>query len=192
MGRPRRFVTDTVVEAAIEQFRDGSYAATSTEELCARTGLSRSSLYNAFGSKSELFQVALQRYDEARRSTSQQYLDAERTGRELVEQLLRDTIRIQFETPDHRICMVLAASVEIGRQDAAIAELARRNLAGFAAVLTRLIERGQRDGSISCRLPAADLAGMLHAMTNGLQVLGRVSTDDAALQTTIDTALALL
>ena len=192
MARPRSFSTETAVDAAIEQFRGGSFSATSTEELCDCTGLSRSSFYNAFGSKSELFRTALARYADTQTRQREQFADGDGTGRDQLEALLRETIRLQFETPDHRTCLVLSASVELGRSDDEIAELARDNLDAFAETLTELVERGQCDGSIGNRQPAADLAAMLHAIVNGLQIRGRVCDDDAAIQTTIDTALRLL
>ncbi|HEY9294721.1 MAG TPA: TetR/AcrR family transcriptional regulator [Microlunatus sp.] len=190
--RPRSFSTETAVDAAIERFRGGTFSATSTEELCDCTGLSRSSFYNAFGSKSELFRTALARYGETQDRNRAEFVCGAGTGREQLEALLRETIRLQFETPDHRPCLVLSASVELGRSDDEIADLARRNLNAFAQTITELIERGQCDGSITSRVPAADLAAMLHAMVNGLQIRGRVCDDDVAIQSTIDTALRLL
>jgi AcrR family transcriptional regulator len=192
MPRPRSFERETVVDAVLDRFRGGSYAATSTEDLCACTGLSRSSLYNTFHSKSEAYLAALERYTELKSDAQRAILAAEGTGRELVERLLRDTIAAQFATADRRACAVLAAAVEIGDRDAQVAERARRDLAAYAQVLTLLIERGQADGSITASQPAEQLARMLHAMINGLQVSGRVASDDRAIQRTIDTALQLL
>lgn len=180
------------MDAAIEQFRSSSYGATSTEELCACTGLSRSSLYNTFHSKSAIFAAALRRYDQVQSAGRAELVGSDGTGIELLEQLLRDTIAIQFRTEDRRTCMVLAASVELGRRDDEVAELARRNLSAFAAAITKIIDRGQCDGSIRADLSAAELAALTHATVNGLQILGRVSEDDAAIQRTIDTTLHLL
>jgi len=192
MPRPRAFRTETVVDAAIEQFRSSSYAATSTDDLCACTGLSRSSLYNAFGNKAALYRAALQRYDENGRARGALLLDADGSGRELVERMLRDTIAAQRDAADRRACMVLAASVEVGSSDPDVATMARRNLDGYHATLTRLIERGQADGSIGTNVDAAELASLLHAMVNGLQIVGRVSEDDETIDRTIDTALSVI
>ncbi len=192
MPRPRSFQVETVVDAALEQFRSGSYAGTSTEDLCACTGLSRSSLYNAFHSKADVYLAAIERYSELRAREQIDYVEAAGTGRELVERILRETIAVQFANPDRRPCAVLAAAVELGDSDERVADHARRDMAGFAAALTALIERGQVDGSIQADRPAADLARVLHAMVNGLQVAGRVTKDDTLIQRTIDTALSLL
>ncbi|MDN5668555.1 MAG: TetR/AcrR family transcriptional regulator [Renibacterium salmoninarum] len=59
MARPRKFDHDATLDAIVDEFWGSSYAATSTEDLCARTGLSRSSLYNAFQSKPASYRLAL-------------------------------------------------------------------------------------------------------------------------------------
>ncbi len=65
-GRPRTFDADAVVGAAMELFWRSGYAGASVPDLSAATGLSSSSLYNAYGSKLSLFEAALDRYLETR------------------------------------------------------------------------------------------------------------------------------
>ena len=65
-GRPRAFDHDTVVGAAMELFWRRGYAGVSVPDLSAATGLSSSSLYNAYGSKLSLFEAALDRYLDTR------------------------------------------------------------------------------------------------------------------------------
>ena len=62
MSRPRTFAIPTVVKAAKELFWRRGYAGTSLGDVEAATGLNRSSLYQAFGSKERLFDAALDDY----------------------------------------------------------------------------------------------------------------------------------
>jgi AcrR family transcriptional regulator len=62
MSRPRTFTPSTVVEAAKELFWRRGYAGTALGDVENATGLSRSSLYQAFGSKEALFDAALEDY----------------------------------------------------------------------------------------------------------------------------------
>jgi TetR/AcrR family transcriptional repressor of nem operon len=62
MSRPRTFAIPAVVEAAKELFWRRGYAGTSLGDVEAATGLNRSSLYQAFGSKEQLFDAALDDY----------------------------------------------------------------------------------------------------------------------------------
>ena len=62
MPRAKEFTPDTVLEQAMELFWEQGYEATSAQDLVDHTGLSRSSLYNTFGSKQELYLRALDHY----------------------------------------------------------------------------------------------------------------------------------
>jgi len=62
MARTQGFDRDTVVRAARTLFWTTGYESASIPELEAATGLSRSSIYNAFGSKRGLFDAAVENY----------------------------------------------------------------------------------------------------------------------------------
>jgi AcrR family transcriptional regulator len=62
MARPRSFSTDTAVEAAAAVFWAKGYRDTAISDLERATGLNRSSLYGAFGTKQAIFGQALQWY----------------------------------------------------------------------------------------------------------------------------------
>jgi AcrR family transcriptional regulator len=51
-----------VLDAAMRAFWVAGFEATSTEQLCAATGLQRGSLYNAFTGKHDLLVAVLERY----------------------------------------------------------------------------------------------------------------------------------
>jgi TetR/AcrR family transcriptional regulator, transcriptional repressor for nem operon len=62
VGRRRAYDRATVIAAAEDVFWDNGYTGTALADIEAETGLNRSSLYLAFGSKQELFQRALDHY----------------------------------------------------------------------------------------------------------------------------------
>jgi len=62
MARSRAFDTGDVVRAARDVFWSRGYDAAAMPDLERATGLARSSLYNAFGSKRGLFDAAVQSY----------------------------------------------------------------------------------------------------------------------------------
>lgn len=63
MARPREFKLDDAVEKAMHVFWQHGYRGTSMPDLLEGMGLTRGSLYKAFGSKKELFLQALARYE---------------------------------------------------------------------------------------------------------------------------------
>ena len=62
MPRSREFDDREVVDASKEEFWDRGYLGTAISDIERRTGLNRSSLYLAYGSKRGLFGNALERY----------------------------------------------------------------------------------------------------------------------------------
>lgn len=62
MARTQSFDSKQVVRAAREVFWSAGYEAAAIPELEAQTGLSRSSIYNTFGSKRGLFDAVVQSY----------------------------------------------------------------------------------------------------------------------------------
>ena len=62
MPRPRAFDDASVVAAALSVFWERGYVATSLAMLQAATGLSKSSLYESYGSKRGLFDRAMSDY----------------------------------------------------------------------------------------------------------------------------------
>jgi TetR/AcrR family transcriptional repressor of nem operon len=61
-GRPPTFDRTEVLDTVMRVFWRHGYAAASMPDICAATGLSTSSLYNAYGSKLDLLVAALGRY----------------------------------------------------------------------------------------------------------------------------------
>jgi TetR/AcrR family transcriptional repressor of nem operon len=64
MARPREFDLNSALDRAMETFRSKGYEATSLDDSCGATGLSRSSLYATFGSKRDLLLRSVDRYVE--------------------------------------------------------------------------------------------------------------------------------
>src|SRR5438270_12567635 len=59
-GRPREFDADVALEQAMRLFWLKGYLGTSVSDLTEALGISRASLYAAFGNKDELFLAALE------------------------------------------------------------------------------------------------------------------------------------
>lgn len=195
MARPRGFERQQVIDAALDRFWGASYATTSTDDLCEHTGLSRSSLYNTFDGKADLYRQSLQRYAQLKDAERGRFLDQPGTGRERLAALLGEVLAQQQAFDDRRSCLIVNAAVELGRSDQQVAALTRNGLADFRDLLTQLIAAGQDDGSLRADRPAADLAVIVHATLNGLQVAGRVTdldATDAAVDAAVDTLLGLL
>ena len=61
-GRPRAFDPDAALDRALEVFWRQGYEGTALTDLTAAMGISKPSLYAAFGNKEELFAAVIDRY----------------------------------------------------------------------------------------------------------------------------------
>jgi TetR/AcrR family transcriptional regulator, transcriptional repressor for nem operon len=194
MPRPRTFDEDRAVDAAMRTFWANGYEATTTDDLCAATGLGRSSIYNTFTSKHELFRRALLRYVEMMTTIQLGILEDE--GRSPVERL-RDLFSavIDGEVATRRDgrsigCLTVNTTVELAGRDAEAAEILDRDAERRSAALRILIAAGQRAGEIATAIDPESVARYLNAVIAGMRVAGQGGADRAALRSIADTALA--
>ena len=89
------------------------YGATSLQDLVGAMGLSRSSFYQAFGSKHQLFLTCLERYEEATALDLITRLDGATTGREFIEDTLLWAIEEVIEGADPKGCLVVNTANEL-------------------------------------------------------------------------------
>ena len=63
MGRPREFNTEEALEKAMKVFWAQGYEAASLHDLTRAMAISKSSFYDTFGSKHDLFISAIKHYN---------------------------------------------------------------------------------------------------------------------------------
>src|SRR5580700_10932704 len=113
MGRPREFDTDAALEKAMRLFWAKSYEGTSVADLTRALGISRPSLYAAFGDKQSLFRAALERYA----AGPARYVAAalgQPTAREVAAQLLRGAADLQTDSRNPGGCLTVNGAIASG------------------------------------------------------------------------------
>ncbi|MGW7078104.1 TetR/AcrR family transcriptional regulator [Streptomyces sp. NPDC054866] len=196
MARPRTFDEERALDAAMHAFWVNGYEATSTQDLCEATGLGRSSIYNTFSSKHELFQRALARYMDSMTSIQVEILeDAERPPMERLRALFTRILDSEFECREdgHSIgCLTVNTTVELAGRDPEAAEMLARDQAVRLAAISAVIRTGQSGGDITSTRDAGDLARFLNAVIGGMRIAAQGGADRAALTAIADTALDAL
>jgi TetR/AcrR family transcriptional repressor of nem operon len=190
VGRPRTFDEELVLDAAMRAFWTTGFAGTSTEDLCAATGLRRSSLYNTFTGKRELFIAALRRY-----SDEMYQRLTEIVGRPLP---IRDRIRAILQQgveplPGDPVgCLVVNSVIELDGSDPEVAEQLHRDGERRLALMRAVLAAAQATGEIDPGRDPEALAQFVAATVSGMRVAARAGADRAALTAIADTALAAL
>jgi AcrR family transcriptional regulator len=186
MARPRTFDEERALDAAMHTFWEKGYEATSTQDLCEATGLGRSSIYNTFKSKHDLFERALARYIHTMTTTQLAVLDTPgRTAAERVRALLVTVV--EGET-DNRAsgrslgCLGVNTTVELAGRDRTAAGMLERDTARRLAALRAVLEEGSRDGSITSTRDAGALARFVNAAIGGMRISSQGGADRATLE----------
>src|SRR6202167_1789734 len=113
MGRPREFDTDAALEKAMRLFWTKGYEGTSVADLTETLGISRPSLYAAFGDKQSMFRAALERYA----AGPEGYVAAalgKPTAREVAEQPLKGAADLQASPRNPCGCLTVNGAIACG------------------------------------------------------------------------------
>jgi TetR/AcrR family transcriptional repressor of nem operon len=183
MGRLQGFERTTVVQAARDLFWDKGFEAASLADLEGATGLKRSSIYHAFGSKRGLFDAAVEDYqDTVIRPRLRILSDAGGSRASLVAYFenLRSAVYALPEDSPRRGCLLVNCAAGLAGHD----DVARQIVDGYRAELTRSLQDALRTAG-SDRAP--ERARTLASLGMSAMLLARVNaTESVAL---LDTAL---
>lgn len=183
MARPRAFDPHDKAERAMAAFWRLGYEGAGLTDLQDAMGLTRGSVYKAWGSKRALFLDALAHYQARHVAAMEAGLRGEGPGVERVAKALQvavDAVR----NGDRRGCMICAASGAAG-DDPIIAGvllplLARMDAAFAAALADAGVDRPAQRGR------------KLTAVYVGLQTMARAGADPDVMQDVVEGAVASL
>lgn len=181
-----------VVDAAMQLFWEKGYEATTTQDLCERTGLGRGSLYNAYGSKHALYVAAVRRYAETLATTQLAMLAEPGSVRARLRELMLGVIDTDLADPVRRGCLALNAATEPSGRSQEVAGLVRRQFTDLEQAICHLITVGQSTGELSTSRPPRQLARTFQSTYYGLRALAKVTDDRKALLDVMEGALAAI
>lgn len=183
--RPREFELNDIVDAAMQVFWQRGYSATSIQDLVEGTSLGRSSIYNAFGSKHELYEHSLRRYQELK-AQKITVLFEPGSVKERVRRLLMDVVDEELGDEKGLGCMTANAALELASHDEAIAVIVSQNYNYLEMVLYGVFCRAQENGEIASNKNARALARFVLSTIQGLRVLSKGSLGQNRRQLLLD------
>lgn len=181
MARHREFEPDAALEQAMQAFWAKGYRATSLDDLCNVTGLSRSSLYATFGGKRALLHRSLERYEAQGLARIHAALERPLPVRDAIAGFIDELINRIVAGPGRRGCFIGNCAAELARRDHATAIKVRRSLERIESAFAEALARGQVREEISGSADVRSLARFLVAGIQGLRLFGKVNPDRDAL-----------
>lgn len=191
MARPREFDEKAVLDAATECFWRRGYEATSVKDLMDKMGITAASLYNAFGDKRALFQIALDHYVEKSLGERMRRCEA-LPPRDAIRAFFEEIVDRSLSDREHKGCMLVNTALEVAPHDAEFQKIIVGVLARIETFFLKCVAKGQADGTISRSIPPKNFAFHLLGVLMGVRVLARVRPQRTLLEGAVAPALALL
>lgn len=188
-GRPREFDPDVVVERAMDVFSTKGFGATSMPDLIASTGLSRGSLYQAFGDKHQLFLYALDRYIEQSLARFDADLDPKLSAVAGLRTCLYGYVERSAGPVGVQGCLVVSTAMELAAHDSDAAQRIRRFLDSVETRFAGALRRAQTEGRLRAGVDPGAAARILLSVVEGLRVVAKTGIDAEAWEMSVDTLL---
>jgi AcrR family transcriptional regulator len=189
-GRPREFDVDQALTAALRVFWSKGYEGASMTDLTDAMGITRPSLYAAFGNKEALFRKALDLYEREKLCYMGQALEAP-TARGVAQRLLQGSLENQTSRDDPRGCLGVISSVACGAEaDCIRQEVLERGRIAHQALIERM-ERAVAEGDFHTPVDAEGITKYLTAILQGMAVQAGAGASREDLQRLVDTTLAV-
>ena len=160
-GRPGHDLA-SVLAAAVEVFNERGYDGTSMEDLSARLGIGKSSIYHHVESKEELLRLALDRALTGLESAADEIQASAGPAVLRLELLLRQSVTVLVERlPYVTLLLRVRGNSDVERQ-----ALARRRRVD--QLVTELVKEAVGDGALRPDLDPAVVARLLFGSVNSL------------------------
>jgi AcrR family transcriptional regulator len=188
MGRPREFDTDAALEKAMRLFWAKGYEGTSVADLTETLGISRPSLYAAFGDKQSLFRTALERYASGPACYVAAAL-AQPTAREVAEHLLRGAADLQASSSNPGGCLTVNGAIACGDEAEPVRQALNAHRTAGVTLLRRRFEQAKAEHDLPKDSDPAALARFVAAVVYGMAVLASGGASRKELEQVIRTAM---
>ncbi|MEV7143911.1 TetR/AcrR family transcriptional regulator [Streptomyces tauricus] len=188
MGRPRGFDMDQALERAMRVFWARGYEGASLAELTGAMGITKTSMYAAFGNKEQLFRKALQRYGAGPAAYATRALE-EPTARAVALAFLRGAVRTTTPPEGPSGCPTVQGALAAGDESQAVHDLLVdwRNDAGVR--LEERLRRAVDEGDLPRDADPRRLARFVMTMGFGIAVQAANDLGQAELDEIVDTAM---
>jgi TetR/AcrR family transcriptional repressor of nem operon len=192
MARAKEFDIEDAENKALSLFWEKGYEACSVNDLVQNLGLSRSSLYDTFGDKRQLYLRVLDKYRKSRLEKMHEALRKTEDIYSAFETFLSESYNKPGNNSENKGCFMVNTATELGFADTEFSEIVNSNKTEIENMFSHFIHQAKQSGNIRSELSDITLARLLYNTMTGLRVASRSKADSAASQYVVKATLALL
>ena len=189
-GRPREFCVDHALAQALRVFWSKGYEGTSLTDLTEAMGITRPSLYAAFGNKEALFRKALDLYEREKLAYIRRALE-QPTARQVAETMLRGSVDNVTSCDEPHGCLGVITSVACGPESQSVREEVVKRAEGGKAALIARFDQAKAEGDLPATIDSEGLMRVLIAMLQGISVQANQGATRDELERLVETSLSL-
>lgn len=170
MGRPRKFDADAVLTVALRHFWSSGYAAAKIDDICRDAGITKPSLYNAFGDKDALYTAALGHYEKTFQTRVLQALNSANTAEEAIEQYFSQTAAILSDPTFPKGCLRVKTLSECATSHPKLVKVAHTQREASICALVEMLSHYEYSGART-----KEIAEFMVVLSDGLAASAPVS-----------------
>lgn len=187
-GRPREFCPDEALASALQVFWTKGYEGASLSDLTEAMGITRPSLYAAFGNKEALFRQALDLYQRDKTAYIGEAMQ-EPTARAVAQYLLHGAVDTATGG-ECRGCMGVISTVACQSVEPSIRDDVNQRAESAKALIVQRMQRAIDSGEFTVPTDAEHITRYLLAIMQGISVQAQSGATRSELMGVADAALA--
>ena len=191
MARPREFDERIAREQALQVFWDKGYEAASLQDLLSAMGLSKSTFYETFSSKRDLYLDSMDHYSKTEMGFVA-LLESDAPARDAIERVFHAVIDAAFSEGGRCSCFLVNCVNEVKADDKQVSDRVTEATLRFESAFETAIRRGMKARDIETAHDPHALAHFLVSSLNGLRVMLKSSHDRTSTESVVQIVMAAL
>lgn len=191
MGRPAKFCKKEAIEIALDTFWKHGYEATSVSELSTAMSITRSSFYNCFKTREDLFELVLERYQHLSPDCFLKTLPDDAPIVPAIREGFQILCKARAADPDYKGCLIIncLAEAEVGKSTAhKLVMMMQSKVTRYENLLNRAVAGGELDAGTDTEI----LAQALISQMIGLNMISKIIRNEEKLWAIADKSLTSL
>ncbi len=189
MARPSRFDRKEAIGKAMQEIWRNGYEQTSVKAMSESLGITRSSYYNAFGSREHLFREALSAYAEQSPDRPLREDVADEPVLQLLTRTIREICHERMQDADKRGCMIINCLSELASKNDELGPLMSDTVLACATRFEELLRLAVDRGELAQGTDTKGLSLALQNLLVGLNVFAKALEDESDLWLAVRTTL---
>ena len=189
MARPSAFDRDQAIDTAMHELWRNGYKASSVKAISDKLGITRSSYYNAFGSREDLFRAVLERYLS---QTPDRALHGDLPDSSILHLItctFKEIARSRADDQEARGCLMVNVLTELGGTEHPLSALLVDLVLGSAERLEYLLDVAVERGELPNDTDTHGKALALQNLIIGFSIMSKAIRDEDELWLSLKTTL---